>query len=124
MDTLQLLTLPTRPFKALCRVPRNLDEVTDLAEEVRPREVRATQSGVDRVWRAVETLYRTGLYPAIQVCLRRRGAVLLNRAIGYASGNGPEDPATAPRSTVSTGTPFCIYSASKAVTGASSPGVQ
>ncbi len=116
MDTLQLLTLPTRPFKALCRVPRNLDEVTDLAEEVRPREVRATQSGLDRVWRAVETLYRTGLYPAIQVCLRRRGAVLLNRAIGYAAGNAPEDPATAPRSTVSTGTPFCIYSASKAIT--------
>ncbi len=50
--------------------------------------------------------YRAGMQPAIQVCLRRDGKVILDRAIGYAWDDVP----------VRTDTPFCVYSAAKAIT--------
>lgn len=56
------------------------------------------------------------MHPAIQVCLRYDGAVVLNRAIGHARGNGPQDRADADRVPVTTTTPFCVYSAAKAIT--------
>ena len=34
-------------------------------------------------------LYRSGVHPALQLCLRRDGQVVLDRAIGHARGNGP-----------------------------------
>ncbi|MGP4056789.1 serine hydrolase [Mycobacterium sp. 4D054] len=46
------------------------------------------------------------MQPAIQVCLRREGRVILDRAIGYAWEDVP----------VRTDTPFCVYSAAKAIT--------
>jgi hypothetical protein len=54
---------------------------------------RATES----VWRAVEGFYRSGAHPAIQICLRREGEVVLDRAIGYARGNGPGDAGREPK---------------------------
>ena len=84
MDVLDLLLLPGRPFKTTCRVPRDLESVTDLGEEVRPGDVGAGSRAVERVWRAAEALYRTGLYPALQLCIRRDGGVVLHRAIGHA----------------------------------------
>jgi len=47
---------------------------------------------VAAIWQAVERLYQSGIHPAIQLCVRHRGAVLIDRAIGHASGNGPDDP--------------------------------
>ena len=41
---------------------------------------------------------------------------MLNRAIGHAHGNGPDDPPDAERVPVGTDTPFCVYSAAKAIT--------
>jgi CubicO group peptidase (beta-lactamase class C family) len=78
--------------------------------------VRVAQAGVERIWERVEALYRTGLYPAIQLCVRRHGAVVLDRAIGYAAGNAPGEEPAAPKRLVTPDTPFRIYSASKAVT--------
>ena len=46
------------------------------------------------------------MQPAIQVCLRRDGRVILDRAIGHAWDDVP----------VRTDTPFCVYSAAKAIT--------
>lgn len=80
------------------------------------RAVGATPDGVTRIWRAVERLYASGIHPAVQLCVRRHGRVLLDRAIGHASGNGPEDPPDAPKVLVMPDTPFCAMSASKAVT--------
>ncbi len=99
-------------------VPRNLDEVTtiDREAEVDPREVGSEPQAVEAVWRAVERLYRSGIHPAIQLCIRRRGRIILNRAIGYARGNGPHDPPDAPKEPVTPETPFNIFSASKAIT--------
>ncbi|MBI3784860.1 MAG: beta-lactamase family protein, partial [Deltaproteobacteria bacterium] len=68
------------------------------------------------IWQAVERFYATGLHPALQLCVRRRGEVLIDRAIGHASGNGPADPPEAPKQLLTTDTPFCLFSASKAVT--------
>ncbi|CAN3131531.1 lipase LIPE [Mycobacterium sp. smrl_JER01] len=60
--------------------------------------------------------YRAGMHPAIQLCLRRDGRVILNRAIGHAWGNGPRDAPDAEKIPVTTETPFCVYSAAKAIT--------
>jgi CubicO group peptidase (beta-lactamase class C family) len=116
VDALALLLWSSRPLKATCRVPRDLETVVHIGEEVGPYEVGSTREDVRRVWSAVETLYRTGLHPAIQLCVRRRGAVLLNRAIGHASGNAPDADANAPRIPIRVESPFLLYSASKAIT--------
>src|SRR5688500_17722848 len=100
------------------RVPCDLAAVTTVRadREADPRSVGATADGVDRVWRAVERLYASGIHPAIQLCVRRHGRVLIDRAIGHASGNGPDDRRDAPKVLATPDTPFCALSASKAVT--------
>ena len=116
MDLLDLALLPARPFKATIRESLPPRDVTSIGEEAPPAAVGATREGVRRVSRALEALYRTGLYPAIQLCVRRRGRVVVQRAIGHARGNGPRDGADAERVPVTPETPFVIYSASKAIT--------
>ena len=90
--------------------------MTVRGEETRPAEVGAGHAAVERVWEAIEALYRTGLHQSIQLCVRREGQIVLHRGIGYASGNGPYDDPDAPRVPLRLDTPFVIYSASKAVT--------
>jgi CubicO group peptidase (beta-lactamase class C family) len=106
------------PFVTRCRVPADLESVTSIQRqaETNPRDVGADPKAVARVWKTVESLYRSGIHPAIQLCVRRRGQVLLDRAIGHASGNGPDDPVDAKKVLATTTTPFNIFSASKAVT--------
>jgi len=116
LDLLGLLAWPTRPLMRACRVPADLEAVTALAPEVAAQDVGADPTAVESVWDAVRSLYRTGLYPAIQLCVRRDGATVLHRAIGHASGNAPDDDPEGPRVAVTPETPFVIYSASKAIT--------
>ena len=98
-------------------VPEDLAAVTDIDEksEVSPGKAGITSKDVQAIWRTVEDLYCTGYYPAISLCLRRHGQVFLNRSIGYARGfgeaGGPDTPQL-----MTTKTPVCLYSASKAVT--------
>ena len=101
-----------------CRVPKDLASVTAInrAAEVAPRSVGVKPDGVAAIWRAVERLYRSGIHPAIQLCVRRHGEVVIDRAIGHAAGNGPDDPPHGRKLPVTPDTPFNIYSASKAVT--------
>lgn len=98
------------------RVPRDLDAITDVGPEDPPEAGDVTPRRVQTIWRSVLDWYRSGVHPAMQVCVRRHGAVILNRAIGHARGNGPNDGREAERVPVSVDTPFCVYSASKAVT--------
>lgn len=117
MDALDLLLLPARPFKAHCRVPRDLGAVTVRAGDERPsRAVGLPQEPIEEIWSAVEALYRTGLFPAVQLCVQRDGERVLHRAIGHARGNGPDDPPHADRVPIRLDTPFVLYSASKAIT--------
>ncbi|MBI4516484.1 MAG: beta-lactamase family protein [Deltaproteobacteria bacterium] len=106
------------PFVTACRVPADLESVTAIntEAEVAPRELGAKALDVARVWRAVEQLYRSGIHPAIQLCVRRHGEVLIDRAIGHAAGNGPDDPPEAKKLLATPATPFNVFSASKAVT--------
>lgn len=94
------------------RVPADLDAVTDVADE--------DHSGIDpaaieRIWAAVQHWYSAGMHPAIQVCLRHNGTPVLNRAIGHGWGNAPADAPDAEKVPVRTSTPFCVYSAAKAI---------
>ena len=94
------------------RVPSDLDAVTTVG----PEDAGGLDpAAIDRIWEAARHWYRAGMQPAIQLCLRHNGTVVLNRAIGHAWGNGPDDPADADRVAVSTSTPFCVYSAAKAI---------
>ncbi len=103
-------------MKRTCRTVPDLRSVTHVGEEVPPWDLGLESDSVERLWRSFEALYRTGLYPAIQVSIRHRGQVALQRAIGHASGNSPGDPSDSPRIPATVDTPFLLYSASKAIT--------
>jgi CubicO group peptidase (beta-lactamase class C family) len=100
------------------KTPARLGGVTDVDET---SEVPATAGdlppeAVREIWKAVEDLYRSGAYPGVSFCLRRRGQVLLNRSLGHTRGNGPLESVRAEKQLLTTDTPICLFSASKAVT--------
>lgn len=98
------------------RLPRDFDEVTTAGPEAAADAGGMSSESVERVWQAALDLYRSGVHPALQICLRRRGAVVLNRAIGHARGNGPRDGGGSELVLATPQTPFLIYSGSKALT--------
>jgi CubicO group peptidase (beta-lactamase class C family) len=114
-DPLFVLTQAPIPGIARCRIAEDTEAVTRVAddEELGASDVRAAD--VERVWERIVSLYRAGLHPAIQVCLRRQGRVVLHRSIGHARGNEPGAVPGAEQ-LATTATPFDIFSASKAVT--------
>jgi CubicO group peptidase (beta-lactamase class C family) len=97
-------------------VPRDLESVTAIGREQAAGAGGMSEESVERIWSAAVDLYLSGVHPAVQVCVRRQGAVVLDRAIGHARGNGPGDAADANAEPVTTETPFVIYSGAKAVT--------
>lgn len=101
-----------------CRVPRDLTTVTRVREgaEVDPADVGMTRDDVEQVWAGVERVYRTGVHPAMALCLRRDGQVVIDRTIGHARGNGPGAPRGAEATVLGPDDPFVLASASKAVT--------
>jgi len=93
-------------------VPADLDAVTAVGDE---DPGGLDSAALNRIWDAARHWYRAGMHPAIQLCLRHNGKVVLNRAIGHGWGNGPTDAPDAEQIPVSTETPFCVYSAAKAI---------
>ena len=98
------------------RIPHDIEAVTVRGEETDPLEVGMTHDSIERIWGDVVSWYRSGVHPAIQICVRRDGETVLDRAIGHARGNGPADGEDVPKVPVTLDTPFGVYSASKAVT--------
>ncbi|MDT4940301.1 MAG: hypothetical protein QOJ34_390, partial [Pseudonocardiales bacterium] len=99
------------------RVPRDLGPITDRTDrETDPADVGMTEAGVEAVWSQVERLFRRGMSPAITLCVRRKGQVVLDRSLGWARGGGPMDEPRTERVLATPDTPFCIFSSSKAVT--------
>jgi CubicO group peptidase (beta-lactamase class C family) len=84
--------------------------------EVEPTRVGMSADGVERIWTYAERLFRRGMSPAITLCVRRCGEVVLDRSLGWARGGGPFDGAGAGRVLATPDTPFCTFSSSKAVT--------
>ncbi len=100
------------------RIGADLPAVTSINTdaEVDPERVGMTSAGLERVWASVEDVYRTGIHPAIALCVRRDGEVVMDRAIGHVRGNAPNDPVDGPKELISHESPFVIASASKAIT--------
>jgi len=104
-----------RRLETLVRTPP-ADEVTTAAPEEDPHAVGMTGADVEAIGRALTRTYESGLYPAIALCVRRRGRVILDRAIGHAAGNAPHDPPDADKIRATPDTLFSLFSASKMVT--------
>ena len=62
------------------RIPGDLDSVTTVGEEERAGDGGLSDELVDRLWEAGTDLYRSGVHPALQMCVRRHGHVVLDRA--------------------------------------------
>lgn len=98
------------------QIPRNLGAITTVGEETPPEVAGLTARQVGRMWAAARALYQTGVHPALQLCVRRNGQVVINRAIGHSRGNGPKDGPDTPKELVSPDTPYCVFSTSKGIT--------
>jgi CubicO group peptidase (beta-lactamase class C family) len=92
-------------------VTRRLSDI-----EVDPATVGMTQASVDRIWKSLVDLYETRLYPALGLCIRRRGKVIIDGTIGHLRGNAPGDSADAPLVQAHPNALFNLFSASKSVT--------
>lgn len=97
------------------RVPRDLESVTTAGDEATDGGSIGTD-GVEKIWKAAVAMYRSGVHPAVQVCVRREGEVVLDRAIGHARGNGPDDSKETPKVAATPDTPMTVYSAAKGIT--------
>lgn len=104
-----------RSFSQLAQVPNDLSAVTNIGEEVDERTVGLSPGSRKLLWRCFEDLYRTGVQPGFQLCIRQQGQVVLNRAIGHARGNGPNEASTTPV-LMQRDTPINLFSSAKAVT--------
>ena len=103
------------PFRRI-KVPADLAAITTIGAEAEPAAGGLDEAGVERIWSSVESLYRSGVHPAISLCVRREGEVVVDRAIGWARGVGPDTPDGEEKVLNTPGTPHVIYSASKAMT--------
>ena len=90
-------------------------EVTRRAAEVDPLSVGLTAEIPEQIWKAVTDYYRFGLHPALALCIRRHGQVILDRTIGHARGNTPEGLSETPE-LATPDTLFNLFSGSKVVT--------
>ncbi len=115
LPPLPRLPLVPDPLRRI-RLPRDLEPVTSIADEADPSQADLDAAVVERIWDAAVDLYRSAVHPALTLCVRRHGHVVLDRAIGHARGNGPEDGPEEPKVLATPETPFCVYSASKAFT--------
>ncbi len=92
-------------------IPDNLSDVTQIGEEVATSDLGLADDCADRVWGAVEGLYRSRMHNQISLCVRREGEIIINRSIGVPQGQVGDAKAVPG----SPDTPFCLFSGSKAV---------
>jgi CubicO group peptidase (beta-lactamase class C family) len=98
------------------QLPHDLAAVTTRGGQEDPAAGGLSDETVEKLWDAGVSLYRSGVHPALQLCVRRNGRVVLNRSIGHARGNGPHDRKDAHKILATPDTPFCVYSTSKGIT--------
>jgi CubicO group peptidase (beta-lactamase class C family) len=93
------------------------EEVTTKSHrETDPRAVGLTGQDIEAIWGAVVAFYKTGLHPAMALCIRRRGEIIIDRAIGHSSGNSPQDPEGTPLVQTTPDTLYNFFSGSKTIT--------
>jgi CubicO group peptidase (beta-lactamase class C family) len=98
-----------------CRVPDDLGPITGVGAEDAPSDAGTSRAAVESLWERFCALYRAGVHPGMQLCVRRHGAVALDRSLGHARGNAPGERG-APLVRMSTRTPVNLFSAAKAIT--------
>ena len=59
--------------------------------EVNPSLAGLQRDNVEAIWKSVVGLYKGGLHPALAICIRRHGQIVMNRTIGHIRGNAPGD---------------------------------
>jgi CubicO group peptidase (beta-lactamase class C family) len=89
MDPLYLIGQAPIPGLKRCRIPSRLEDVSSVGEDEDANASDVPAEAIERLWERVEAMYRTGVYPGLQVCIRRHGHVVLHRTIGHARGNAP-----------------------------------
>ena len=99
--------VPFEPISSVCTY--------DPDAESDPTAVGVDPVDLHSVWVAMQDLYKTGVQPAMSLCIRRKGQIIFDRAIGHSHGNGPNEHGVS-KVLATPQTPFCIFSASKAVT--------
>ena len=93
------------------------ESVTSVSHRELPDAAHQAPTGAaDRIWKKVQTYYGLGLHPALALCIRHRGQVILDRAIGHARGNAPSDASDAPVQMATPDTVYNLFSATKSVT--------
>lgn len=97
-------------------VPPRIEDVLMVSERESDAETGIDRGMLESAWDQAEALYASGLHPALQLCVRHRGEVVLDRSLGYAAGNGPGGCGREPIRLATPETPFCTMSASKPVT--------
>jgi CubicO group peptidase (beta-lactamase class C family) len=98
-----------------CHVPSNLESITCIGEEEEPTTPRIGRDQIEQLWELTEEIYRTGIHPAIQICVRHNGRRVLHRSIGHAAGNAPDDAPDATKVPLTLDTPVNLFSAAKAI---------
>ena len=109
------LPLVPDPLRRI-HVRRDLAGITTAGDEEKPSAGGMDEDAVESIWGSAVDLYKTGVHPAVQLCVRRHGKVLIDRAIGHARGNGPADSRETEKVLATPDTPFCVYSTSKGIT--------
>ena len=95
-----------------CSTPTDLEIITQYGDE------SGASEPADTLWALVQDVYRTGMHPGIQICIRKDGDVVLDRAIGHARGVVPGQRFDRDRAVpLMLDTPVNLFSAAKAVTG-------
>jgi CubicO group peptidase (beta-lactamase class C family) len=116
MNAFGLSDLPFLPsLVTRAEIPENIAAVQtiDSKAEVPCLDVGLEPDVAENIWAAALNWYRSGIHPAISMCIRVRGEVILRRSIGYSHGGGPTDPQGTPKVKVTPETPFNVFSASK-----------
>lgn len=97
-------------------VPKDLGPLShiDHAAERGTQDTGVSDADRERIWTAMQGLYRSGVHPAITMVMRRQGRIVLKRSIGRVSGNAPGE--IGPEVPLHPDSPVCLFSASKAIT--------
>lgn len=96
----------------------NPNEVTtiDKESECDPSEIGLKPEAIDTIWDSVVDFYSSGIHPAISICIRRHGKIILNRAIGHTHGNELSTSKNSEKIQATPDSLFNLFSASKAIT--------
>ena len=73
LPTVPRLPVVPDPLRRV-QVPRDVEPITSRGEEVDPEAGGVEPENVAAIWKATTDWYRSGVHPALQICVRRATA--------------------------------------------------